>query len=251
MDYVDISPIRNRGLIGSQKETIPSKVYYVRGLKKVPKRLKQIPEVEKDLPFGRKSGILSIGPHKPIGKARLYATICDCGRHNLSTAEQIWYNLEAGLGCGEDDCTAVALSEKLWRNSEDSLKLQLMTRLAVTGDDVFSYWGGRLDDGFSLSVAEGVNNFTQYCLSKMRGKLDFWAHKECPSLPFIEGNIVMQTQPDPLFYRIAKMDLNIAGSRYGVKELADIMGLTEADVVAEFLTCASMEDLIKNLANRS
>lgn len=205
MDYTAIVPVRNRRLPGTDSEIKPDtcKVYQIRGLKQLAKK-RSTKDASWTLPFGRKSGILTIGPYKPIGKARLFATVCDCGRHNLSTADQIWHNLQAGLGCGEDDCHAVALPKKLWREAKESQRLQLIIRIAVEPEDVFSFWGGKLDDGFNLTQAEGVANFINYCQGEMTDERNIWACKDSEKLPFIEGNITMKSSPDPIFYEIPK-----------------------------------------------
>ncbi len=226
----------------------PEKKPEVKVKKKGPPKV-ELTSRETKVPFGTKQGPLKIGKGNPVGKDRLFETHCDCGRSSLMSVEDILHNVSEGLGCGFQKCSILPFVSHLWKGMGKSLHLQLLFRLLGDPDDVFSYWGGSLEDAFSMDLPEAFNNFFPYCKSLMESDDHYWACKECDDLPFIEGNIIMKEAPDTAIKTLLKDKVIIHGQFYSMQDLATIMGGNTQEVMKALFECESIDRLLTQLVS--
>ena len=195
---------------------------------------------EATLPFGQKVGPLKIGHNRPLGRERKFYAQCECGTGRWYTASTLHLMIDDRLGCGEPDCCVISLKEKLWRDKEESLRLQLFLLLVTQPDEVQSVWGGSLDDLTPVrSFEEGYDNLTSYL--KGGGQ---WFKRHDEELPFIEGNVSLSYTPDGLLSKVASGTVLIEGVPMSFRELCHKTGLRATDLLLKLYKLRDCEDLL-------
>mgnify|MGYP003559657950 CR=1 FL=1 len=203
---------------------------------------------ERSIPFGRRRGPLTVGPRTAVGISRKFLRTCDCGHSGWYGPLEALALLDAGKGCQGPKCSALGYREAVWTSGpEASKRLQLFTLLLLRKDEVESWWGGSLDDVNELSFDEGYAHFSAYVRTKGVRRGGPWIHRLDVELPFLEGNVVLDRKPDPVFLHMKQEVLEVDGQRVKVSELCQITGLAPADLMLKIFRLGTCDDLMFKL----
>lgn len=205
--------------------------------------LKSYPTVENRLPFGQQVGPLKIGQNKPIGKERKIYAQCDCGTGRWYTPDTLRLMIEDRLGCGEPHCHVISLKDKLWRDKDESLRLQLFLLLVTQPEEVQSCWGGSFDDMSDVfDFEEAYDNLTEYLTGEGQ-----WFKRRDEEMPFIEGNVTFSHVPDGMLAKVTSGNVWVGDVSLSFRELSRKTGLKAPDLLLKLYKLRGSEDILLTL----
>lgn len=197
-----------------------------------------------EIHFNRKVGHLTIGPNRPIGRAKkIYAT-CDCGSKNWYPMDELERMVRERAGCGTKTCTALSFGEAVWRTPE-ATRLQLFTLLLIRPEEVESLWGGTADDVFEVPFEQAVENLNQYLVGQ--GCTGLWLARKDKLLPFMQSNVTLGNRPDPMMSQFSDATVEVEGVKMSMKELCSIGNMNASSLLLTLYERGTTDDLLVHL----
>ena len=206
---------------------------------------------EKRLPFNKRVGPMKVGPNAPkiVDGKLLYYAVCKCGQTGWYEEGQLRDILELKTGCGGERCTAVSFRHAVWR-TEESLRLQLFTFLLIGSKHVSSFYGGTHDDMYKLDFEEAYENLEEEL--KLQGESSGpWLSRKADDLPFMEGNVQVGYEPDPLLRRANRCFILVDGSPIRLDEVGELSGLSTQTLLMRIYKLGGTDDLLYKLMEES
>ncbi len=204
---------------------------------------------EERLPFNRKVGLLTMGPRRVTGRARKFFALCECGARVEGTALELLRMIDRGLGCGQDDCSAVSFKDVVWGRTDESVRIQLFILLRVCPEEVQSLWGGTLDDMWQPTFDEAAATLEHYLHADEWPESSVWLARLNPDLPFMEGNVGLSRKPDDALKRMASKAIDVGGQDMSLRELCQVTGLELPDLMLRIYRIGETDSLLERLLN--